>query len=110
MQNGKPVQQVLAVRGEFNQHFAAVLIAVAAFHGALIDETIHQFYRAVVAKTQPLRKRGDSRTSARRHAFHGEKKLVLLRLDPLRSGSFFAEVKELANAVPKLGKLAVTRN
>jgi hypothetical protein len=110
VQNRKPVQQILAVRREFNQHFAAVLIAVAAFHGAMIDETVQQFHCAVVPKTQPLRKRGDSRTSARRHAFQGEKKLVLLRLNPLRTGSLFAEVKELTNAVPKLGKLAVTRN
>jgi hypothetical protein len=35
---------------------------------------------------------------------------MLLRLNALGTRSFFAEMEELADAVPKFCKLAVTRN
>ncbi len=38
-------------------------------------------------------------------SFYGEQQLVLLRLDPVRPRGFFAEMKKLADAVSKLGKL-----
>ena len=50
VQDRKLMQQALAMRRELHQHFAAVLIAMAAFHGAMIDETVYQFYGAVMAK------------------------------------------------------------
>jgi hypothetical protein len=98
------------VRGEFDEYFAPVLIAVSPFYRAMIDQTVNEFDCTVMTQTQPLCERANGRTHARRHAFQREKKLMLLRLNALGTRGFFAEMKELADAVPEFSKLAVTRN
>jgi hypothetical protein len=110
VQNGELVQQLLAVRGEFNQYFATVLITGPAFHCPMFYQAIHKLYSAVMAKAKPVGKSRDGRTSTPRQSLDRKQKLMLLRFDALRSGGFFAEVQELTDAIPEFGELAVTRN
>ena len=84
------MEQFFTVPREFDQHFAAVLVAVPANHRPVLHEAIDQLHRTVMAQAEPLRKRPYSGTSPLGQSFHGEKKLVLLRFDSLRPSGFLA--------------------
>jgi hypothetical protein len=109
VKKGKPVQQILAVRRQFNQYLTMVLITRAASHCPVFHQAIHQLHRAVMAQAKPLGKRRDAWPSSRRQPFDGEKNLMLLWFEAYGSRGFFAEMQELANPIPEFRKLAISR-
>jgi hypothetical protein len=104
------VQQLFAVGSEFNQDFTTILIAVPAPYSAVFHQAVHQLHRAVMTKAKSLGKCCDGGTSSLRQAFDRKQELVLLGLYGAGSGSFFAEVQELTDAVPEFSELPVTRS
>jgi hypothetical protein len=109
VQNRKLVQHFLPMRRQFNENQAMVLITGAPSYGPALHEAVDQFDRTVMAQAQPLRERRDSGASSRRQTFNGKKNLMLLWLNADGSGSLFAEVEELADAISKFRELAVSR-
>ena len=98
------MQQCLAVRRKFYEHFAMILIPVPASHGAPVNDTIYKFHGAVMAKAELMGERGYSGTSIPWQALDCQKKLMLLGFDALGAGRFLAKMEELPDTVPELGK------
>jgi len=103
------MQQLFAMGSEFYQHFTTVLVTLPSYHRSMFHEAVDYFNRAVMAQAKPLRNRPDVGTGSRRQSFDGEQHLVLLRFNALGTSGFFAYVKELADAMTELGKLAISR-
>jgi hypothetical protein len=98
------MQQHFSMRREFNQDFSLILVAVPATKGAALYQPIYEFDRAVVTKTKLLGKRCDGGTAVLRQSLDCQQNLVLLGLNTLGAGRFFAEVQELPDTVTELGK------
>lgn len=98
------MQQLFAMTREFYQNFSLIQVTVPAANGAAFYKAVNEFDRAVMAEAKLLRERSNRGTAAFRQAFDCEKNLVLLRLDSLGAGRFFAEMQELPDTVTKLGK------
>ena len=98
------MKQRLAMRREFNQDFSLIFITVLTANGAAFDKAVQESDRAVVAETKLLRKRSNCGTGTRRQTLDGQKDLVLLRLNSLGAGRFFAEAQKLPYPVTELGK------
>jgi hypothetical protein len=107
VKKGQFPQDPFAFRRQMEKNLAAILIAVPSGDGAACNQAIRQFDGAVVAKREPGRERADSGARAFRQPFDCKQKLVLLRLDSIRPGGFFAEVKEAADFIAELRYLAV---
>ena len=98
------MKQRLAMRREFNQDFSLIFITVLTANGAAFDKAVQESDRAVVAETKLLRKRSNGGTGALRQTLDGQKDLVLLRLNSLGAGRFFAKAQKLPDTVTELGK------
>lgn len=61
MVDGKVTQRFLALGGEFQQNFAAVVAVADAAYIAALCQAIRQLYRAVVLELKPLGERTDTR-------------------------------------------------
>ena len=109
MKNGKLVQQVLAMPGEFDENLAMILVAVTPPYGAAGDKAVHEFHGTVMPQKQLLGESGNRGTRAARQTFDGKEKLVLVGFDAFGAGGFFTEMQELPNAAPEFGKLPKTR-
>jgi hypothetical protein len=96
------------VGSEFNQDFTTILIAVPAPYCAMFHKAVHQLDGAVMTKAKSLGKRRDGGTSSFGQPFDRKQKLVLLGFDGPGSGSLFAEVQELADAISEFSELPVT--
>ena len=105
MQNRQFLQQLFAVKGEFDQHLAAVMIAVPANHGTMFDQAVDQLHGAVMTQAEPRRQHGYGGTHPFGQTLDGQHQLVLLRLNATQPSSFFAEMQELTNLVAEFGKL-----
>ena len=99
------MQQLFAVRGEFDEHLAPVLIAVPATDGAMLDQPVDQLHGAVLTQAEPRRQHGYGGTHPFGQTFDRQHQLVLLRLNATQPSSFFAEMQELTNLVAEFGKL-----
>ncbi len=98
------MQQCLAVRRQFDQHFAMVVFGMLAADSTALGQTVHKFPRAVVAQAKPIGESGDSGASPPGEALQREKQLVLLGFDSFGASCQLAGVQELPDAVAKLGK------
>jgi hypothetical protein len=103
------MQKVLTMPGEFDEHFATVIIAVTPPYGATRYEAIDEFHRAVMPQKQLPGQRGYSGACAAGQAFDGKEKLVLVRLDTFGTRGFFAEMEELPDTTAEFGELTKTR-
>jgi hypothetical protein len=78
------------VWSQFDKHFTTVLLIVPASYRLLLHEAIDEFYRAVMAQAESLRKRPDGGTAFRGQSLYGQKGLVLLWFDASGPGGLFA--------------------
>jgi len=62
MQNGKFLQKLFTVRGQFHQNFAPVFGAVPPRQRSPLDQPVDQLDCTVMAQAKPRRKRCDSGT------------------------------------------------
>ena len=88
------------------QHLAMVLMPVPPRHRSLLREPVHQFHRAVMAKTELLGKRMNRRTRPGRQSLDRQQKLMLLWLYPSGTRSIFGEMQELPDSMPEFRKPA----
>ena len=72
MQHRELSQELFAIRGQFDQHFAAILLAVPAHDGAPFHQAVNELDCAVMPQQETRGKRGDGGTSALRQAFYSE--------------------------------------
>jgi len=104
--NRKTMQQSFTARGQLYEHFTMILVSMPTPHGALVDETIDQLHRTVMAKAEPLRESGYGRANPSRQTLDCQKQLMLLGLYALGTGGFLAEMQELADTVTELSESA----
>jgi hypothetical protein len=98
------MQQRFAVSREFDQDLSLIFMAVSSTYRAALHQPVYEFNRAVVTKTELLRKRSNGWAGTLRQSFDSQEHLVLLRLDSLGASCFFAEVQKLPDPVTELGK------
>jgi hypothetical protein len=106
MQNRKPMQQGFAVRRQFYQHLAVVIISVPAPQGTALNEAVDKLHGTVMAKAELARERSNCRADTLGQTFDGQEQLMLLRLDASGPGYLLAGMKKLPDAVTELGELA----
>jgi hypothetical protein len=106
MQNRKLMQQSLAVRRDFYQHLAMVIISVPAPQGTAFNETVDKLHGTMMAKAELARERSNCGADTLGQSFDGQEQLMLLRFDASGSGDLLAGMQELSNAVTELGELA----
>jgi hypothetical protein len=104
MKERKEWQEGLSARREPYEHAPAVALASNSPDEAAGLHAIDELDGAVVLDLQTLRQETDGRLPTFRHAFEGEKKLVLLRLKARRTRGSFAEAHEPAELIAKLGQ------
>jgi len=103
MGEAQATKEALASRCDAQEDLSAIRHTAAPLHEASIDRALRELDGAIVVKLQAFRNRADGSSSARRHPFESEQKLVLLRLDVRGPGGRLAEVQETADDVAKLG-------
>lgn len=103
------MQQRFAVSREFDQDLSLIFMAVSPTYRAAVHQSVYEFNRAVVTKTELLRKRSNCWTGTFRQSFDRQQHLVLLRLDSLGASCFFAEVQKLPDPVTELGEAPKTK-
>jgi hypothetical protein len=106
VQNRKPMQQVLAVRREFYQDLAMIIISVPAPQCTALNQTIDKFHRTVMAKAELARERSNRGADALGQTFDGQEELMLLRFDAPGSGYLLAGMQELPNTMTELSESA----
>ena len=86
-------QNALAFGKKRNEHLATIFTAPRAADVAMLFQTIHELYRAVMADEQAVRERLDFGRGAIRHSANGKEHEVLLGLQAggSRGGIAFAE-------------------
>ena len=100
-------KRTFARRGQANEDFAAILGGGFADDGAVIGQAIDQLDRAVMTNLKAIGEFGNGRELSRRQAFDREEELMLLRLDSMGSGGFFAIAEEFPDLVAEFGQRAI---
>jgi hypothetical protein len=107
MQHIEFPQKLFSEWRHFQQDLAGVRLAVLPRNRTVSYQPVRQLDGAVMPQAKPGRHGRDSGTNPLRQPLNGEQQLMLLRLDPVRSRGFLAEVQKLANPVSECRDLAV---
>ena len=92
---------------EADENFATVIGGGFANDIAAGGEAVDQLDGAVVTDLKTVGEFGDSGELSRGKAFDGEEELVLLGLDSMGAGGFFAVTEKFADLVAEFGERAV---
>jgi hypothetical protein len=98
MRQGQAEQRGFTRRGQADDHLSGVVLVRHSRDQTHSLQAIDQSDRAVVADEQTLRELPD-RGSVRRRCTDGQKRLVLLGLQPSGPGRILTEVKETADLI-----------
>jgi len=107
MLDGQFVENAFTRGGKANKDFTAVVGCGLARNGAALDHAIDEFDGTVMTDLKPGGKLADGGEFSDGQSFDGEEKLMLLRLDAVGAGSFFAIAKEETDLMSKLGEAAI---
>lgn len=90
-----------------DQHLTAILRIGLAFDEITRFHPIYKFDGGVMANLETAGNLADGRGNGDWQAFHGKHKLMLMRLQSMRSGGILRVMKESPNMMPEVGKGAI---
>lgn len=104
MRDGEAPQQLFSPGAQMDQHLPAILGICLAFNKTARHHAVDQFDGGVMANLETPRDLADGRRKRYREAFHGQQKLMLMRLQSMGPGGLLRVMEETPNVMTKVGQ------
>lgn len=107
MQLGKALEDLLAFRGEIDEHHPSIFLPRPPFDESSLLAPRHEGHRAVMMRLQALGELAYGRALATGKSLHMQQQLILQRRDPVLTGDLLAVSQVPAQLVPEGRQLFV---